>query len=36
MAEPPIEDAELNAARLRDIEGEPPALDDETATLLAP
>jgi DNA-binding response OmpR family regulator len=36
VAEPPIEDADLNAARITDVEGEPPALDDEAATLLAP
>jgi DNA-binding response OmpR family regulator len=35
VAEPPIEDADLNAARLTDIEGEPPTLDDEAATLLS-
>jgi len=36
VAEAPLEDAELNAARITDIEGEPPTLDDEAATLLAP
>ena len=36
VAEPPIEDADLNAARITDIEGEPPTLDDEAARLLAP
>ena len=36
VAEAPLEDAELNAARITDIEGEPPPLDDEAATLLAP
>lgn len=36
VAEPPLEDADLNAARITDIEGEPPTLDDEAATLLAP
>jgi len=35
-AEPPVEDADLNAARITDIEGEQPTLDDEAATLLAP
>jgi DNA-binding response OmpR family regulator len=35
VAEPPIEDADLNAVRLTDIEGEPPTLDDEAATLLS-
>jgi DNA-binding winged helix-turn-helix (wHTH) protein len=35
VAEPPLEDAAgLNAARIEDVEGEPPALDDEAATLL--
>ena len=34
-AEPPVEDgADLNAARIEDVAGEPPALDDEAATLL--
>jgi DNA-binding response OmpR family regulator len=36
VAEPPLEDAELNAASIEDIESEPPTLDDEAATLLAP
>jgi DNA-binding response OmpR family regulator len=36
VAEPPLEDVELNAASIEDIEGEPPTLDDEAATLLAP
>jgi hypothetical protein len=36
VAEPALEDAELKAASIEDIEGEPPTLDDEAATLLAP
>jgi hypothetical protein len=35
VAEPPVDDADLDAARVEELEGEPPALDDEAAKLLA-